>query len=290
TTIELLSIDETHAILFEFLALFTFLPRKKGMMLTGKTKPKPGCCRNVTVWFRSSRWRKASNKQLIQNLLCSVKVQRRRRECMARQSTSDIAQLLPNGRFPEALPKAKYFYEDEKRLSAYDQVEYFCTSILRNFSPINHQSDVLLLPKEAKEAMAGLVFAASRIGELKELQSIRSLFVQRFGLQFDKDCVDLRPGNVVNPEIVNILDTNMPEDAITPEILTEISHKYEIKITTSVDSSEVSAFSENIGVAKSEAVKIEKPKTRKKPMKEKSKFLHSSLGVSEGRDRSSFMR
>ncbi|CAH8337545.1 unnamed protein product [Eruca vesicaria subsp. sativa] len=137
------------------------------------------------------------SKLYIESLQRSVKVHRRRRECMVKQSRSDIDNLLLNDRLPEALPKTKHFYEDEKRLSAYDQVEYFCTSILRNFSLLNRQSDVHLLPKETKEAMAGLIFVASRIGgELKELQIIRSLFVKRFGLEFDKDCVDLRPGHL----------------------------------------------------------------------------------------------
>ncbi|ESQ48416.1 hypothetical protein EUTSA_v10021964mg [Eutrema salsugineum] len=209
---------------------------------------------------------------------------------MVNQSRSDISQLLPYGRFPEALPKAKHFYEDAKRLSAYDQVEYFCTSILQNFSPLNYQSDVLLLPEETKKAMAGLIFSASRIGELKELQNIRSLFVQRFGVQFDKDCVDLRPGNLVSSEIVQILDTTMPQDAISPEILMGIS---QTNITASVELSEIFASNDNLGIADSNAVKIEKPKTvvgREKLMKENSKFQHSNLGESRGRDRSSFMR
>ncbi|KAG2317800.1 hypothetical protein Bca52824_020922 [Brassica carinata] len=165
-------------------------------------EPKPGCYRNVfAVLFRSSRWRQASKCKLhIQSLQCSVKVHRGRRECMVKQSRSDMAKLLDinNDILPEALPKAKQFYEDERRLSAYDQVEYFCTSMLQSFSLLNSQSDVHLLPKETKEAMAGLIFAASRIGELKELQIIRSLFAQRYGFGFDKDCVDLRPGHLLD--------------------------------------------------------------------------------------------
>ncbi|CAH8391270.1 unnamed protein product [Eruca vesicaria subsp. sativa] len=174
--------------------------RRKETACAKNKEPKPGCFRNVfAVLFRSSRWRQASKCKLyIESLQRSVEVHRRRRECMVKQSRSDIDNLLLNDRLLEALPKTKHFYEDEKRLSAYDQVEYFCTSILRNFSLLNRQSDVHLLPNETKEAMAGLIFVASRIGgELKELQIIRSLFVKRFGLEFDKDCVDLRPGHLI---------------------------------------------------------------------------------------------
>ncbi|EOA22203.1 hypothetical protein CARUB_v10002786mg [Capsella rubella] len=151
---------------------------------------------------------------------------------MLRQSRSDIIQLLPNGCFSETIPKAKQFYEDERRLLAYDQVEYFCASILKDISVLHHQSDVHLLPDVTKEAMAGLIFAASRIGELKELQYIRCMFVERYGLQFDKDCVDLRRGNVVGDEIVKILDTKLPEDEIT-NIVMELSRKHQSNITSS---------------------------------------------------------
>ncbi|KAF8083591.1 hypothetical protein N665_0765s0031 [Sinapis alba] len=258
------------------------------MIFAKKTEPKFGCYCNVfAVWSRSSRWRKASKCKLhIQNLLCSLKVQRIRRECMVRQSRSDIAQLVPHGRFREALPKAKQFYEDERRLLAYDQVKYLCTTILQSFSPLIHQSDVHLLPDETKEAMAGLIFAASRIGELKELQIVRSMLVQRFGKKFDKDCVDLRPGNLVSSEIVKILDMNMPRDAISPEIIMAISQKYKTDFITSVDSvTEDSASLHNLGIADSDTLA-----RRKKVTKQNPKCLHTDRGESQGRDRSTFMR
>lgn len=129
--------------------------------------------------------------------------------------------------------------------------------------------------------MAGLIFAASRIGELKELQIIRSLFVQRFGQKFDKDCVDLRPGNLVSSEIVNILDTTMPQDAISPEIIMAISQKYQTDFITFVGSASLN----NLGNADSDTLA-----RRKKVTKENPKCLHTDRGESQERDRSKFMR
>ncbi|XP_018435415.2 uncharacterized protein LOC108807648 [Raphanus sativus] len=249
-------------------------------------EPEPGCYSNIfAVWFRSSRWRQASKcKRHIRSLQCSVKIHRGRRECMAKHSRSDMAKLLNNDLLPEALPKAKQFYEDEKRLSAYNQVEYFCTSILQNFSPLDRHSDIHLLPEETKEAMAGLIFAASRIGELKELQIIRSLFVERFGLEFDKDCVYLRPGHLVSSEIVKILETKTPRDAFSPENLFEISKNYQTN-TTWVDSiTKDSASRNNLGIASSDMAKKEKPKTSvsgKTVGEKNSKFLDSDIAEKE---------
>ncbi|EOA31927.1 hypothetical protein CARUB_v10015166mg [Capsella rubella] len=193
---------------------------------------------------------------------------------MLRQSRSDITQLLPNGRLSETIPKAKQFYEDERRLLAYDQVEYFCTSILKDISVLHHQSDVHLLPDVTKEAMAGLIFAASRIGELNELQYIRCMFVERFGLQFDKECVGLRRGNVVGSEIVKILDTKLPQDEIT-NIVMELSRKHQTNITTSADS-----VSED-----PDAEKMERMKSVVRRM-----LLQSNLGESPQARDGSFMR
>lgn len=132
--------------------------------------------------------------------------------------------------------------------------------------------------------MAGLIFAASRIGELNELQYIRSLFVQRFGLEFDKDCVDLRRGNVVGSEIVKILDTKLPQEELT-DIVMELSQKYKTNIATSADSiSEDSASSNDLGVDDSDAEKIQKMKSVVRR-----KLLYPHLEESQGRDRS-FMR
>ncbi|XP_019097131.1 PREDICTED: uncharacterized protein LOC104765377 [Camelina sativa] len=198
---------------------------------------------------------------------------------MVRQSRSDIAQLLTNGRFSEALPKAKQFCEDERRLLAYDQVDNFCASIMQNISTLNRQSDVHLLPDAIKEAMAGLIFAASRIGELNELQYIRSMFLVRFGREFDKECVDLRRGNVVGSEIVKILDTKLPQYEIT-DIVMELSQKYQTS-TTADSISDGLAASNELGIGDSEAEKMKSIVRRK--------LLRPNVGEIEGRDRS-FMR
>ncbi|ESQ44709.1 hypothetical protein EUTSA_v10003332mg, partial [Eutrema salsugineum] len=211
--------------------------------------------------------------------------------CIIRHTQSDIDELLLSSRFQETIHKVKHIFEDKTRLAAYAQVDYFCSFILQNFSQLKRQSDVHLLPEETKVAMAGLIFAASRIGELKELQYIRSLFFERFGPEFDKDSAYLRPGNFVTTEIIQIFSTMMPQDAISPKIGMETSQKYQPNITTTVESiTEDSDSSNNLGFRYSDAVKIEILTTgvsRANAMKE---FLHLNRVESQVRDRSLFMR
>ncbi|CAN7118106.1 unnamed protein product [Brassica rapa subsp. narinosa] len=200
----------------------------------------------------SSRWRKASKcKLLIQTLLCSIDAHQRRKECMVRHAQSDINQLLLSNRVQETISKRKHICEDKTRLAAYAQVQYFCSFILQNFSDLKHQSDVHLLPEESKEAIAGLLFAASRIRELRELKFIRSLFLERFGLQFDRDSVDLRPGNLVSSEIIKIFVKKMPQDAMSPETIVETNIAAYVESVT-----EDSVSTDNLGFRDSDAVKI----------------------------------
>ncbi|KAF8118998.1 hypothetical protein N665_0001s0055 [Sinapis alba] len=233
----------------------------------------------------SSRWRKASKcKLLIKNLLCSINAYQSRKECMVRQAQSDINQLLLSNLVQETIPKVKHIYEDKIRLAAYSQVEYFCVFILHNFSDLKLQSDVNLLPEETKEAIAGLIFAASRIGELKELIFIRRLFFERFGFEFDRDCVDLRPGNFVSSEIIKIFIKKMSQDAISPETVVETNIAASVESVTedSVSTNNLVGFGDFCEVM----VEILKPGVRRKRvMKENLKFLHQNLIASQGRDR-----
>ncbi|KAF2581588.1 hypothetical protein F2Q68_00003529 [Brassica cretica] len=180
-----------------------------------------------------------------QTLLCSIDAHQRRKECMVRQAQFDINQLLLSNRVQETISKRKHICEDKTRLAAYAQVQYFCSFILQNFSNLKHQ---------------------------------RSLFFERFGLQFDRHSVDLRPGNLVSSEIIKLFVKKMPQDAMSPETIVETN------IAASVESvTEDSVSTDNLGFRDSDAVKIEIFKTwigRKNIMKDSSKFLHLNLVVS----------
>lgn len=56
-------------------------------------------------------------------------------------------------------------------------------------------------PEELKEAVTSLIFAASRCGELPELQKIRALFTSRFGKELASRAVELRTNCGVSPKV-----------------------------------------------------------------------------------------
>lgn len=146
-----------------------------------------------------------------QSHLCLLK---KRRECMVRQTRSDIAQLLQDQQLQKALHKVKQLYKDQSLLSAYNQIEQFCGCIATNMPQIcRTTSGFESLPIDVLEAASSLVFAASRCGELPELNSMRYLFKRLFGYQFEAASVELQKGNLVNSKMKqNLCISSVPVD------------------------------------------------------------------------------
>ncbi|KAK9272825.1 hypothetical protein L1049_003203 [Liquidambar formosana] len=83
-------------------------------------------------------------------------------------------------------------------------------------------------PDELKEAISSLLFAASRCGELPELQKIRGVLTSRFGKRFASCAVELRNDCGVNPKIVKKLSTRRPSLGSKLKALKEIAPINEI--------------------------------------------------------------
>jgi hypothetical protein len=79
---------------------------------------------------------------------------------------------------------------------------------------IHQCSDVQSLPVDVQQAMANLMFAASRCGELPELHLLRCIFRDRYGCEFEIANVELRHENLVSSQMKQNLCTNyvVPDD------------------------------------------------------------------------------
>ena len=57
------------------------------------------------------------------------------------------------------------------------------------------------MPIDVRQALANLIFAASRCGELPELNLLRQFFRARYGCEFETTNVELRHENIVTSQI-----------------------------------------------------------------------------------------
>ncbi|XP_021723840.1 uncharacterized protein LOC110691235 isoform X2 [Chenopodium quinoa] len=81
----------------------------------------------------------------------------------------------------------------------------------------------LTCPEELQEAISSLIFAASRCGELPELQEIRYIFSSRYGKEFTLRATELRNRCGVNLKIIQKLSTRQPSLESRMKLLKEIA-------------------------------------------------------------------
>ncbi|RDX82469.1 IST1-like protein, partial [Mucuna pruriens] len=128
-------------------------------------------------------------------------IQKNRRHVVIKQTRSDIAQLLQIDNFESAFTRVERLYKDTSLLIAYDLIDNFCECIITNMSFISKCSSIHNLPTDVAVAIASLIYAASRCGELSLLPPIRNLFRERYGREFDIANVELFAGNYVDLQL-----------------------------------------------------------------------------------------
>ncbi|KAG7953664.1 hypothetical protein I3843_12G120200 [Carya illinoinensis] len=152
--------------------------------------------------------------------------QRNRKCSIVRQSRADIAELLQNDRLDQALARIGKLYKDQNLLAAYDEINDNCECIISNFAQICKQSDVHSLPIDVRQALANLIFAASRCGELPVLHSLRCFFGECYGHEFEIANVELHHGNMVSSQIKENLCKNLVPDDEKLELISEIAKEH----------------------------------------------------------------
>ncbi|KAI4341083.1 hypothetical protein MLD38_025853 [Melastoma candidum] len=148
-------------------------------------------------------WRKASNcKKLIRRAQRRLRLLRNKRDSIVRTLRDDVSRLVEMGYLEIATERAEQLLEDESVMEMYDLLNGFCELVITNMSHIRRHREC---PNDVNEAVSSLIFASTRCGELPELRQIRELFRDRYGERFALVAVDLLPGNLVNPKIIEQL-------------------------------------------------------------------------------------
>uniref|UniRef100_A0A2N9GPR1 IST1-like protein n=1 Tax=Fagus sylvatica TaxID=28930 RepID=A0A2N9GPR1_FAGSY len=113
------------------------------------------------------------------------------------QAHSDVIQLLNLGHQERALLRVEVVIREQNMLDAYVMIENYCHLLVERVVLIQNNKEC---PNELNEAVSSLLFAASRCGEMPELQKIRRMFTSRFGKEFATRAVELCTNCGVNPK------------------------------------------------------------------------------------------
>ncbi|KAL6957823.1 hypothetical protein U1Q18_047849 [Sarracenia purpurea var. burkii] len=110
-------------------------------------------------------------------------------------------------------------------LDAYVMIEGYCYLLVERINLIEQGREC---HEDLKEAVSGLLFAASRCGEFPELQEMRAIFTSRFGKELAARAIELRNNCGVDPKMVQKLSTRPPCLENKLKVLREIASENNI--------------------------------------------------------------
>lgn len=167
--------------------------------------------------FKTSKFKTLVNLAI--SRLAVLKNQKRSRCSLAR---SDVVQLLQISEQERALIRVEQVIKEQNMLDVFAMVEGYCILLRERVKLIEHEKTC---PEELKEAISSLIFAASRCGELPELQEIRYVFASRYGKDFTLRATELRNNCGVNSKIIQKLSTRQPSLESRMKVLKEIANE-----------------------------------------------------------------
>ncbi|KAK9674444.1 hypothetical protein RND81_12G232800, partial [Saponaria officinalis] len=159
-------------------------------------------------------------KKLIKQISYRLKLLQARKSVIITQTRDDIAKLLQAGQFQLAVKLAEGLHKEQHRIAAYEIINELCECISKNISYICKKRE---LPNDVKVAVSSLIFAASRCGELPELNKLRNLFKELYGTHFDASNVNLLSSNLVKSELKNTLSSDSISESMALEIIAEFN-------------------------------------------------------------------
>ncbi|XP_062208854.1 uncharacterized protein LOC133910490 [Phragmites australis] len=159
-------------------------------------------------------------KNLLKLALSRLAIARRPRLARKSISRGDAGQLLALGHLDRALRRAEQVIEEDNMLQAFDIIELCCKRLIQHAAQLDKPQES---GEEAREAAAGIMFAARWCGDLPELLFARNILENKFGDDFASAAKE--GTGIVDPMLVWKLSgdkTNMElKKKVTKEIATE---------------------------------------------------------------------
>ncbi|XP_038886174.1 uncharacterized protein LOC120076425 isoform X1 [Benincasa hispida] len=167
--------------------------------------------------FAASKFREAVNLGL--SRIATLK-EERSNNCSA--NLRAIQLFIPYGKpfIKPALRRCGDLIKNQNRLDAYIIIEGYLNLLLERIHLFGHGRDC---PDELKEAASGVVFAATRCKEIRELEDIKSILTSHFGRQFIGQAVELHNNNAPQQRLGEKLSEMKPSPESKMNLLNAIA-------------------------------------------------------------------
>ncbi|EPS63330.1 hypothetical protein M569_11456, partial [Genlisea aurea] len=155
-----------------------------------------------------------------------LKLSRNKKEIQVKQMKREIAALLESGQDRTAMIRVEHVIREEKMVAAYELLEIYCELIVARLPIIESQKTC---PVDLKEAIASVVFASPRCGDVPELVDAKKQFTAKYGKDFASAANELRPQCGVSRLLVEKLSAVSPDGQTKTKILTMIAKEHNVE-------------------------------------------------------------
>lgn len=142
----------------------------------------------------------------------------------AKQQRRDMAQLLEAGKVQSARIRVENIIRSDITTELHEVLELYCELVLARSQLLDSQASPAPLDPALEEAVRSIIYAAPRT-DIKELQTVRALLVDKFGK--DVALASMQAEGVAE-RVVNKLRVETPSDALVEAYLSEIARFYNV--------------------------------------------------------------
>ncbi|OAD07250.1 hypothetical protein MUCCIDRAFT_155504 [Mucor lusitanicus CBS 277.49] len=141
------------------------------------------------------------------------------------QNRREIGTLLEKGKEESARVRVEHIIRDDLLIEAMENLELYCDLLLARFGLLESYKTC---EPSIFEAVNTIIWAAPRVGEVKELGLVRDQLASKYGKEFMMQALE-NEDERVNPRIVMKLQVNAPDSYLVERYLEEIARTYDIK-------------------------------------------------------------
>ncbi|KAG2265596.1 hypothetical protein Bca52824_072675 [Brassica carinata] len=167
--------------------------------------------------------------------IARMKLLQNKRDMHLKHMKQEIAQFLQAGQEPIARIRVEHVIREMNLWAAYEILELFCEFVLARVPILESQKEC---PRELREAIASIIFAAPRCSEVPDLLQLKNLFGTKYGKEFIMVSSELRPDSGVNRTIIEKLSPASPSGETRLKVLKEIAKEYSLNWDSSATEAE----------------------------------------------------
>ncbi|KAG7662951.1 IST1 [[Candida] subhashii] len=163
-------------------------------------------------------------KTALKMAISKLKFIQEKKQALTKQQRRQLADLLQQGKESSALIRVENIIRDDIYIELLEFLELYCELLLARISillnPLNIKCD-----ENLREAVESIIYSANHT-ELKELTTIKDLFIYKFGQEFAKNALENKDGKI--PErIIKRCSIDPPSETLVQLYLCEIARTYD---------------------------------------------------------------